>query len=42
MVNSLPAAVGYAGGELVKAAVALMNDVERQDFLAKEKQNWRG
>ncbi len=42
MVNSLSAAVGSAGGELVKANVALMNDVERQDFLAKEQQNWRG
>jgi metal-sulfur cluster biosynthetic enzyme len=42
MVNSLSAAVGSAGGELVNANVALMNDVERQDFLAKEQQNWRG
>ncbi|MEA1976878.1 MAG: iron-sulfur cluster assembly protein [Chloroflexota bacterium] len=42
MVNSLSAAVGSAGGELVKANVALMNEVERQDFLAKEQQNWRG
>ncbi len=42
MVNSLSAAVLSAGGELVKANVALMNDAERQDFLVKEQQNWRG
>jgi len=42
MVNSLSAAVGSAGGELVTANADLMNDVERQDFLEKEQQNWRG
>ena len=42
MVNSLSAAVVSAGGELVTANVDLMNDVERQDFLEKEQQNWRG
>jgi len=42
MVNSLSAAVVSAGGELVNVNVALMNDVERQDFLEKEQQNWRG
>jgi hypothetical protein len=42
MVNNLTEAVGSAGGELVKVNVALMNDVERQEFLAKEQQNWRG
>jgi metal-sulfur cluster biosynthetic enzyme len=42
MVNSLSVAVVSAGGELVNVDVALMNDVERQDFLAKEQQNWRG
>ncbi len=42
MVNSLSVAVVSAGGELVNVDVALMDDVERQDFLAKEQQNWRG
>jgi metal-sulfur cluster biosynthetic enzyme len=42
MVNSLSAAVGSAGGELVKTNGALMNDVERRNFLTKEQQNWRG
>ena len=42
MVNSLSAAVVSAGGELVNVDVALMDDVERRDFLAMEQQKWRG
>ncbi len=42
MVNSLAAAVGSAGGVLIKADVSLMNDAGRQEFLAKERQYWRG
>ncbi len=42
MVNSLAAAANSAGGELQKAGLALMTKEEVQDFLAKEKANWRG
>jgi len=42
MVNSLSAAAQSTGGELTKVNLAFMNDEERQNFLAKEQQNWRG
>ena len=42
MVNSLATAANSAGGELHKAELALMTEEEVQDFLAKEKANWRG
>jgi len=42
MVNSLAAAAQSAGGELAKVNLAVMNEAERQNFLTKEQQNWRG
>ncbi len=42
MVNNLTAAAKSAGGELTKVEMAVMNEAERQNFLTKEQQNWRG
>jgi len=42
MVNSLYQAVKSAGSELTNVNIAEMTDGERQVFLAKEKENWRG
>jgi metal-sulfur cluster biosynthetic enzyme len=42
MVNTLAAAAKEAGGTLDKIKLAVMNDQERQTFLAKERENWRG
>jgi len=42
MVNSLAAAARSAGGELTEMNLAVMNDKERQNFLTKEQQHWRG
>jgi len=42
MINSLKAAAKSAGGELNKVEIAVMNEAERQNFLTKEQQNWRG
>ncbi len=41
-VNSLAAAAQTAGGELTEVNLAIMNEEERQNFLIKEQQNWRG
>lgn len=41
MVNSLAAAAQSSGGQLAEVNLALMNDEERQNFLAIEQQNWR-
>jgi len=42
MVNSLAMAVQSAGGKIEKVNYAMMNELERQKFLMKEQQNWRG
>ena len=42
MVNNLAAAAQSAGGELTKVNLAFMNEEERQNFLTKEQQYWRG
>ena len=42
MVNSLAVAVQSAGGELARVHLDVMDETERQAFLAKEKENWRG
>jgi len=42
MVNSLAAAAKPAGGELIKVNLAFMNEEERQNFITKEQQHWRG
>lgn len=42
IVNSLVSAANTAGGELTKVDMAVMNETERQNFLKKEQQNWRG
>ena len=42
MVNSLAMAVQAEGGKLEKVNSAIMNERERQMFLMKEQQNWRG
>jgi hypothetical protein len=41
-VNSLAAAAQTAGGELTEVNLAIMNEEERQNFLIKEQQYWRG
>ena len=41
-VNSLAAAAQTAGGELTEVNLAIMNQEERQIFLIKEQQYWRG
>lgn len=41
-VNSLAAAAQTAGGELTEVNLVIMNEEERQNFLIKEQQNWRG
>jgi len=42
MVSSLTAAAKSTGGELTKVNIAVMDEAERQNFLTKEQQNWRG
>lgn len=42
MVNSLAATARSADGELIEVNLAVMNDEERQHFLTKEQQHWRG
>lgn len=42
MINSLAVAAQSAGGELVEVNLAVMNELERQEFLSKEEQHWRG
>lgn len=42
LVQRISTAVGLEGGSLTQVNVAYMNDAERQMFLAKEQQNWRG
>ncbi|MFZ2096973.1 MAG: iron-sulfur cluster assembly protein [Anaerolineales bacterium] len=42
MTNALYSAAQSAGGELTKVSLAVMNEEERQNFLIKEQQNWRG
>jgi len=42
MIAGLAKAAKDAGGELEKVDMAIMNDEERQNFLAIEQQNWRG
>ena len=42
MVNNLYQAVKTTGSELTNVELAEMTDGERQVFLAKEKENWRG
>ena len=42
MVNNLYQAIKTTGSELTNVELAEMTDGERQVFLAKEKENWRG
>ena len=42
MINSLAGAAQSAGGELTKVQLAVMSEEERQNFLSKEQQYWRG
>jgi len=42
MINSLAGATQSVGGELTKVQLAVMNEEERQNFLTKEQQYWRG
>ena len=42
LINSLASAAQSAGGEISGANLDLMSDEERQEFLVKEQENWRG
>ena len=42
LIHSLGAAVQNAGGRLSRIRLAVMNEAEREKFLRKEKENWRG
>jgi len=42
MITSLAAAAQRAGGELTTVNLSFMNKDQRQVFLNKEQQNWRG
>jgi len=42
LIKSLESATQSAGGELSTVTLALMDEEERQNFLAKEKLYWRG
>lgn len=42
MINSLAQAAKTVGGEVVSVKLEVMNDEERQTFLAVEQANWRG
>jgi len=42
LINSLASAAQSAGGKISGANLDLMSDEERQEFLVKEQENWRG
>ena len=42
IVNSLATAAQSANGELTRVNLTVMNEAERQIFMTKEQQNWRG
>ena len=42
MIQAVAGAAQSVGGEVVEVRLGYMNDEERQMFLAKEQEHWRG